>query len=58
VKRDEQHQPPIIAPLNTLQQRSIAAPGLLAQIIVAKESTHKSTCAKPSPACPGFMTMI
>jgi hypothetical protein len=36
VKRDEPHQPPVIAPLNLLQERSIAAPGLLAQIIVAK----------------------
>jgi transposase len=36
VKRDEPHKAPIIAPLNTLQERSIAAPGLLTQIIVAK----------------------
>jgi transposase len=40
VKRDEPHQAPIIAPLNTLQERSIAAPGLLAQIIVAKYCDH------------------
>lgn len=40
VKRDEPHQPPIIAPLNLLQERSIAAPGLLAQIIVAKYCDH------------------
>lgn len=40
VKRDEPHQAPIIAPLNTLQERSIAAPGLLAQIIVAKYGDH------------------
>jgi hypothetical protein len=32
VKRDEPHQAPIIAPLTTLQERSIAAPGLLAQV--------------------------
>ncbi|SKB09460.1 Transposase [Prosthecobacter debontii] len=36
VKREEPHQPPIIAPLTTLQERSIAAPGLLAAIIVGK----------------------
>lgn len=40
VKCDEPHQAPIIAPLNTLQERSIAAPGLLAQIIVAKYCDH------------------
>jgi transposase len=40
VKRDEPHKAPIIAPLNTLQERSIAAPGLLAQIIVAKYCDH------------------
>ena len=40
VKRDEAHQAPIIAPLNTLQERSIAAPGLLAAIIVAKYCDH------------------
>ena len=40
VKRDEPHQAPIIAPLNILQERSIAAPGLLAQIIVAKYCDH------------------
>lgn len=40
VKREEPHQAPIIAALNTLQERSIAAPGLLAQIIVAKYCDH------------------
>jgi transposase len=40
VKRNEPHKAPIIAPLNTLQERSIAAPGLLAQIIVAKYCDH------------------
>jgi transposase len=40
VKRDAPHQAPVIAPLNTLQERSIAAPGLLAQIIVAKYCDH------------------
>ncbi len=40
VKRDEPHKAPVIAPLSTLQERSIAAPGLLAQIIVAKYCDH------------------
>ncbi len=40
VKRDEPYKAPIIAPLNTLQERSIAAPVLLAQIIVAKYCDH------------------
>jgi transposase len=40
VKRDEPHQAPVIAPLNTLQERSIAAPGLLAQIIMARYCDH------------------
>jgi transposase len=40
VKRDEPHQAPVIAPLDTLAERSIAAPGLLAQIIVAKYCDH------------------
>jgi len=40
VKRDEPHKAPIIAALNSLQERSIAAPGLLAQIIVAKYCDH------------------
>lgn len=40
VKRDLPHQPPIITPLNTLQERSIAAPGLLAAIIVGKYCDH------------------
>lgn len=40
VRREEPHQAPIIAALNTLQERSIAAPGLLAQIIVAKYCDH------------------
>ena len=42
VKRDEPHKAPIIAPLNTLQERSIAAPGLLAQIIVASRAERDS----------------
>ncbi len=45
VKRDEPHQAPIIAPLNLLQERSIAAPGLLAQIIVAKYCDHVTPAA-------------
>lgn len=40
VKRDAPGQAPVIAPLNTLQERSIAAPGLLAQIITAKYCDH------------------
>jgi transposase len=40
VKREEPHLPPLIAPLNTLQERSIAAPGLLAAIIVGKYCDH------------------
>jgi len=40
VLRDEPHKAPIIAPLNTLQKRCITAPGLIAQIIVAKYCDH------------------
>lgn len=40
VKREEPHLPPIIAPLTTLQERSLAAPGLLAAIIVGKYCDH------------------
>ena len=40
VKRDEPHQAPVIASLDTLAERSLAAPGLLAQIIVAKYCDH------------------
>ena len=40
VKRDEPHLAPVIAPLNTLQERSIAAPGLLAAFIVGKYCDH------------------
>jgi transposase len=40
VKRDQPYKAPIIAPLNTPQERRIAAPGLLAQIIVAKYCDH------------------
>lgn len=40
VKCEEPHLPPIIAPLNTLQERSLAAPGLLAAIIVGKYCDH------------------
>ena len=40
VKREEPHQPPVIAPLTTLQERSLAAPGLLAAIIVGKYCDH------------------
>lgn len=40
VKRDEPHWAPIIAGLSVLQERSKAAPGLLAQIIVSKYCDH------------------
>lgn len=40
VKINEPHQPPIIATLHTLQERSIAGPGLLANIIVGKYCDH------------------
>lgn len=40
VQREEPHQPPVIAPLTTLQERSLAAPGLLAAIIVGKYCDH------------------
>lgn len=40
VRRDEPHQAPVIAALDTLQERSLAAPGLLAHIIVAKYCDH------------------
>ena len=40
VKCDEPHQAPIIAPLDTLAERSLAAPGLLAHIIVSKYCDH------------------
>jgi len=42
VRRDAPLLPPVIAPLNTLQERNIAAPGLLAQIIVAKYCLRSS----------------
>jgi transposase len=40
VRRDAPHLAPVIAELTTLQERSIAAPGLLAQIIVNKYCAH------------------
>lgn len=40
VRRDEPHQAPVIAALDTLQERSLAAPGLLAHIIVSKYCDH------------------
>ncbi|OYW28589.1 MAG: hypothetical protein B7Z47_05670 [Chthoniobacter sp. 12-60-6] len=39
-RRDEPHRAPVIAKLDTLAERSLAAPGLLAQIIVAKYCDH------------------
>jgi transposase len=40
VKREAPHAAPVIAELNTLQERSIAGPGLLAQICVSKYCDH------------------
>ena len=40
VRRDHPFAAPITAPLDTLQDRGIAAPGLLAQIITAKYCDH------------------
>ena len=40
VRRDHPHQAAIIVPLHTLQDRSLAAPGLLAAIIVGKYCDH------------------
>src|SRR5258708_13149801 len=41
VRRDEAELAPVIAPLpESLQQRCIAAPGLLAQVIVSKYCDH------------------
>jgi len=40
VKREANHGAPVIAPLNTLQERSIAGAGLLAQIMVNKYCDH------------------
>jgi transposase len=40
VRRDHPFAAPITAPLHTLQDRCIAAPGLLAQIITAKYCDH------------------
>jgi transposase len=40
VRRDHPYAAPIIAPLQTLQDRCIAAPGLIAAIIVAKYCDH------------------
>jgi transposase len=40
IKCDEAHRAPVIARLDTLAERSLAAPGLLAQIIVAKYCDH------------------
>ena len=40
VKRNAPLQAPVIAELNTLQERSIAGPGLLAHIIVSKYCDH------------------
>lgn len=40
VKRDEPHRAPVTASLHTLQERSIAGPGLLAHIIVSKYCDH------------------
>lgn len=39
-RRDEPHRAPVIAQLDTLAERSLAAPGLLAKVIVAKYCDH------------------
>jgi transposase len=39
-RRDHPFAAPIIAPLHTLQERCIAAPGLIAAIVVAKFCDH------------------
>ena len=40
MRRDHPFAAPILAPLDTLQERSIAAPGLLAGVIVGKYCDH------------------
>lgn len=40
VRREQPYEAPVIAPLNVLQERGIAAPGLLAAIIVGKYCDH------------------
>jgi transposase len=40
VRLEQPHKAPVIAELNTLQVKSIAAPGLIAQVIVAKYCDH------------------
>jgi transposase len=48
VRRDDAEVAPVIAPLpESLQQRCIAAPGLLAQVIVSKYCDHQPLYAGP-----------
>jgi transposase len=48
VRREKPELAPIIAPLpESLQQRCIAAPGLLAQVIVSKYCDHQPLYAAP-----------
>ena len=49
VRRDNPFAAPITAPLHTLQDRCIAAPGLLAQIITAKYCDHRVPRARDGP---------
>ncbi len=52
VRRDARHQPPVIAPLRTLQERCIASPRLLAHIATCRFELHlpyyriEKTCAR------------
>jgi hypothetical protein len=49
VQREQPFAAPIIAPLETLQDRCLAAPGLIAAIIVAKYSDHRVPRARAGP---------
>jgi transposase len=40
VRRDHPYAPPIVAPLQTLQDRGVAAPGLIAAVITGKYCDH------------------
>jgi transposase len=40
VRRDHPYAPPIVAPLRTLQDRCVAAPGLVAAVVVNKYCDH------------------
>jgi len=52
VRREESELAPVIAPLpESLQQRCIAAPGLLAQVIVSKYCDHRAPRAADEEMC-------